>query len=181
MGFFSKLKQNFTHGGVKVKLQAPASVSTQDAAVPVTVTVSASDGVQVIKGITVEIVAESRNQAFNNAGTSTAPAEQKTVARTENTESFTLAGGESRDIQIPIVMNAGAQLESQLPEGSGMATVAHALQGLQNLSQAFDHTSYRYFVRATADVDGIALDPSDQQDIQVLGMGQTGGAVGLHL
>ncbi len=35
MGFFGKIKENLSHGGVKIQLQAPASVSMQDAVLPV--------------------------------------------------------------------------------------------------------------------------------------------------
>lgn len=176
MGFFDKIKQNFTKGGVTVKLQAPASASMQDATTPVTVTVTASSSAQTITSVAVEIIAETHNRPMNN-GNNVAEVVEKVVARAEHAEPFTLNAGESRDIPLSIVMNVGAAMQEHIAEGSGIQQVAHALQQLQNVSEALNQISYTYYVRAVADVDGVAFDPSDRQTIQITRPGQLGGAI----
>lgn len=184
MGFFSSLKKNFKHGGVKVRLQAPASVSMQDASFPVNVSVVASDSPAQVKGVKVEIIAESRNQAFNqpsSVGTSNEQFTQQTVARSDYNQPFTLNPGETKTVQVNIVMNQGKSVESQLPQGSAMAQVAHAVGQLQSLQEHLNQNSYSYYVQAVADVDGVSFDPSDRQDIQILKPGQIGAGFNIKL
>lgn len=180
MGFFGKLKQNFTHGGVDVKLQAPASASTTEASIPVTVTVSATDSPQTVNKVRAEIVAQSNNQAFNTS-TSSQGSSRRTVAQSENAQQFVVNPGQSVTVQLSIVMNAGAAIADQLPEGSGLAQIAGAIEKLQDVANVLNQDSYTYEVIATADVAGIALDPSDSAPIQILKPGQLGGAINIHL
>jgi hypothetical protein len=177
MGFFSKIKQNFTHGGVKVTLHAPASTSMQGAALPVSVDITATDASQVIKSVRVEIIAVSRNKSFNQpaGGSNTDPAyTEQIVARTENVEGFTLQPNETKTVQLNITMNAGQAITSQLPQDSALGKAVQALQTLQSVSQVLDQNSYTYYVKATADVDGIAMDPSHKLPIQIYKPGETG-------
>lgn len=182
MGFFSKLKQNFTHGGVKIDMQAPASASSQDAQLMVTVLLTAADSQAQINSTRVEIYSESHDQNFNsnNSGAS-APTTTQLVARAENTEQFTLMPGQSKSIQLNIVMNAGAAVEAQLPQGSGMAQVANAMQQLQAIGEALHANTATYYIQASADVDGVMLDPSVRRPIQILKPGQAGGAINTGL
>jgi len=180
MGFFGKLKQNFTHGGVKVKIQAPASVSMQDASVPVAVAVTAGDSPQTVSKVSVEIIAESRSQAFNQGGDANSIT-MNTVARSEDAQQFSLAPGESKTVQLAIVMNAGAAIAQQLPDDGAATQIAEGLAKLQNVAQALDPSAATYTIVAKADVQGIALDPSDKQPIQILKPGELGGAVNIRL
>ncbi|HUD11381.1 MAG TPA: hypothetical protein VMS08_03145 [Candidatus Saccharimonadia bacterium] len=103
MGLFSKIKENFNHDGVKVQLRAPASVSMQDAQLPVTVTIAATTEAVQIKNVNVEIIGESRNEAFHTptAGANTASqVTTQVVARTQNTDGFALAPGETKQVQL---------------------------------------------------------------------------------
>lgn len=187
MGFFSKIKENFTHGGVKLQLAAPASVSMQDAQLPVTVTVQAGTEQVQIDRVDVEIIAESQDQSFGQptgtSGSTTPNVTQQVVAQAGFAEPFVLAAGEVKQVPLSITMNVGASMQSQLPEGSALAGVAHALQGLQSVSEALNHHDFTYTLRATAKVDGILLGPQTQQSLQILRPGQVGGAIniGTHL
>ena len=179
MGLFSKLKQNFNHGGVKVALQAPYSVSMQDAFCPVTTTITASDAPQTINKVSAEIVAESKNQIFQqpSAAATKSGATFEVVARAENVQPFTLQVGETRTVQLNIVMNADAAMASdQEPNGGAMAQFAAMAQKLQSVSEAMNCGSYTYSIHAKADVEGIALDPGDSHNIQVLRPGEIGAA-----
>lgn len=184
MGFFNKIKDNLSHGGIKIQLQAPASVSMQDASLPVTVTLTNSTDTRTVKRVTAEIIATSRNQSFNqpgNSGVSNTQTTNETVARADNMEQFVLQPSETKTVQLNIVMNTGAAVADQLPEGSGMAQVAGALQKLQSISEALNKDSYSYDVRASADVDGIKLDPAKQQPLQILKPGEIGTALNTNL
>jgi hypothetical protein len=181
MGFLSKIKENFTHGGVKIELQAPASVSMQDAQLSANVTVTSTNDQVQINNVRVEIFAESRSQGFtSNSNASVSPTIQL-VAQAENNEQFTLPPNQSKSVPLQIVMNAGAAIGAALPEGSGMAPVAHALQELQAVGQALGAGDQTYYIQATADVDGVMLDPSTRQPIQILKPGQMGGAINIKL
>lgn len=177
MGFFGKIKQNLNRGGIKVNLQAPASASMQEANLPVTVSITNAGEQQTINSVKVEIIATSRNQSFGTPDpNSNNQVVNQTVARADNTEQFVIMPGETKTVQISLVMNAGAAAQSQLPEGSSMAQVAGALQKLQTVSEAMSGDNYSYTIRASADVEGVTLDPRKEKPIQILKPGQIGGA-----
>lgn len=179
MGFFGKLKENIKHGGIKVQLQGPASVSMNDPTVPVTVTISASDEQETIERVVVSIIAETFDRGFSSPDPNNRAGQQgqeSVMAEANDMQPFTLMPGQTKSIQLNIVMNQGAAMAAQVPEGSGMAQVAGMLQKLQSVSESMDNTSYRYFLRATAKVEGIALSPSQEQPLQILKPGEVGGA-----
>jgi len=174
MGIFSKITDNFKHGGVDVHLQAPASVSLQDASFVASVNITAKDTSQTIKHVRVEVVGEPHNQSFNTSSTGQNYI-RKVMARAEYAEPFALQAGETKTIQLNIVMNSGAAAVGQMEEQNNLAgSIAQAVQGLQTVANALNADSYTYRVEATADVDGIAFDPSDHQPIQILKPGQIG-------
>lgn len=179
MGLFGKLKENFNHGGIKVQLQAPASVSMNDATVPVTVSVTATSEQHTIERVSVTITAQSYNQAFSESGNNnnSAQNQQHTVAESDYSQPFTLASGETKTVEVNIVMNQGAAVAAQLPEGSGIAQVAGMFQKLQSVSEAMNGNSYQYFVEASAKIEGVTFGPSYQQPIQILKPGEIGGAI----
>ncbi len=180
MGLFGKIKENFNHGGVKVDLQAPASISMQDATMPVTVSITnTGDQPHTVNKVSVEIIATSRNQSFNTSSSqaSSSSPETKTVARAENVQPFIIAPSAIQSVQLSITMNTAATLQEQLPQDGAMAQVAGAIQKLQSVSNAMNQTSYTYTVQAVADVEGITFDPSsDNLPLQILKPGQIGGA-----
>lgn len=183
MGLFSKLKDNFTHGGVKVGLEAPASVSMTDSAIPVTVTVSASDKQETIDRVSALLIARSLDRGFtqptNGSLNNANQGQEITVAEANFAQQFTIMPGETKTVQLSIVMNQGAAMASQLPEDSIAAKFASALQNLQSISEVMNDTSYSYDIRVTAKVSGVVLSPSKQQPIQLRKPGQMGGAVQL--
>ncbi len=181
MGFFGKIKDNLNHGGIKLDLQAASSVSMQDAAFPVVVTLTSTSPEQhSVKRVSAEIIATNRQQSYNQpvangSGSSMPQTLAQTVARAENNEPFIIMPGETKTLQFNIVMNAGAAAEAQFEEGSAMAQVAGAFKNLQSVSAALDNTSWSYSLKASADVEGIALDPSVSHILQILKPGEMGG------
>jgi hypothetical protein len=173
MGFFSKIKSNLTHGGVKLQLQMPDKISLQDAFLPVTVNLAAGDTPATIKKVKVELIAESQDMAFSQPSGSANPPppkiQQQTVAQ---------GAGETKAVNLQITMNQGNALQSELPQGSAGASIAHALGQLQSFSESNNNANrYNYSVNATAYVDGITFEPSDSHPIQVLKPGEIGGGI----
>ncbi len=177
MGFFNKLKENFNHGGVKVQLQAPASISMNDATMPVTVTLTSSEQ-QTVSLVSVIIQGQSHNQGFTQGNSlNQSQSQQVTMARADYAQPVTLMPGESKEIPVTVTINQGAAMAAQLPQDGAMAQVAGMLQKLQSVSEIMNDDSYQYFVEARAKVEGIAFSPSVRQPLQILKPGQFGGAI----
>lgn len=176
MGFFGKIKQNLHHGGVKVQLQAPASVHMTDAVLPVTISITATDAPAQIKSVKAEIQALNQSIGFSQPmGQTTSSANNtstpQTVAQEVNAQPFTLHPGQTQTLQLNIAMNAaGAAPDS---------AVAKAIGRIQTLAETLNSSSYTYTLIASADVEGIALDPSHSQNLQILKPGQFGTAINL--
>lgn len=163
MGFFGKIKDNLKHGGVKVTMQAAQSVSKQDPNLPVTITVTnGPDQPRTIKQVSVQIDATSYNNnrssmsigVGNNYGDNDMNNSQTvTIARVDSPEGFVLQPNESKSISLSIVVNDGAPAPT-----NGI---------LGHLAGVFA-TRYDYTVAASADVEGIALDPMAQQTLQIM-------------
>lgn len=166
MGFFSKIKANFNHGGVTVRVTAPSAVAS-DQVIPVQVTLTA-DSTQTIVSVKAEIKAQMREQGIglgnsNSNGVGQSTTTSQTVAVAENREQFELLPGQPKTVELQLYMNGGAPGIAQVGEGLG------ALGSIvQSIVQNLDHVNYLYTVHASADVNGITLDPSDSQAIQVL-------------
>jgi hypothetical protein len=185
MGLFGKLKENFKHGGVSLTLQAPTSVSLQDASLPVSVTITASDEAQTIKRVSAEIIATSQTQAFSTSGIQNNAnqnnVQQHTVARIDNNESFSLAPGESRTVQLTLTMSGAAQAMSGMAGMDPNSTGAHILNTVVAGLKSADASQYSYDLKASADVDGITLDPAKSQPLQINAPGQIGGSFRINV
>lgn len=180
MSFFSKLKKSFSHGGVSIDLQAPASVAMHDASVPVAVTVTAGEQPAHINGVRAEIFEESQNQSQVN-NNSTAIMTPRSVSYAENNQPFDLAPGQSQVVNLGIIMNVGAAISTQLPKDSAAASVAHGLQQLQSFSEAMSGTSYNHYLQVSAKVEGVTFEPSKRQPIQLVKPGQIGAGFNINL
>lgn len=169
MGFFSKIKANMNHGGVKVQLLAPGSIDS-DQIIPVQITLSA-ESAQTINSVKAEIQAEQREQGASFGGGQGVGVQQtattiQTVAVVENREPFTLAAGESKIIDLQLYLSGGVAAPNPLANLSGNLGILG--QVMQSVVSTLDHVNYLYSIHASADVDGITLDPSASQSIQFL-------------
>lgn len=169
MGFFGKLKANMNHGGVKVQLSAPGSIAS-DQVIPVQVTVSAKSA-QTILSVKAEIQCERREHDATfgigqTVGTRQTGTITETIAVIENREPFTLNAGESKTIELPLYLNGGTAAQNPL---AGLSESMGVVGGiLESVASQLDHVNYLYTIHASADVDGIKLDPSTSQSIQFL-------------
>jgi len=171
MGFFGKIKQNIHHGGVQVQMQALENIHASDAELPVSVTLTAIDQPVTINSVNVRIDATSENMAFSQpSGPSNIQTNQQTiqtVAKQVNNQPFTLSPGQPQTLQLNISMSlSGTDAQNQI--AGALATAAKTLSYLRN-------TSYIYNLVASADVEGIALDPSASQRIHIKGADEASG------
>jgi hypothetical protein len=179
MGLFGKLKANMTHGGVKVHVQAPSSVPGNQV-IPVQVTITA-DSPQTIDSVKAEIKAQVREQGLNiggmgggmgvnrGVGVEDRRTNYQTVAQVESRESFTLSPGETKTVTLQLFINGSAGSGNPLGQLNNMGgALGGVLQSVVSAAQGFEHVNYVYSVHASANVQGVALDPSDKQPIQIL-------------
>jgi hypothetical protein len=174
MGFFSSLKQNLNHGGVKLTIEAPGSASTTNSdPIPVTITLVNGPEARTINSLSVAL---EREPKINNNDTAQSNV-RRDVNRTTNEQVFTLAPGETKVVQMNVVTNLAAEFEDTITQKMGTPVIAKALAGLNALSNTLGHDDYNYYVTAQADVEGIKLDPAAQRAISMNGPGQFGSTI----
>ncbi|HUY85235.1 MAG TPA: hypothetical protein VMU97_01840 [Candidatus Dormibacteraeota bacterium] len=167
MSLFGKV--GLSHGGVKVRIDAPASVHMTDASIMVTVEIH-TDEPHSVKDIMVEVYGEPV------AGSSTS-AMRKEVSNATYGTPFSMIAGETKSIQIEVPINIGGAIKNALPQNNPLSQVAGVLQKLQSVTEVMDNNQYYYYVQATVDVDGVFNKPNGRQTIQLLKPGEFGGAL----
>lgn len=177
MGLFSKLG----HGGVKVQVQAPSSIASNQV-IPVTVNIS-TDSTHTIKSVKAELQAQAREQGigvgsmgmgmnqpgFGGVGVGESRTTYQTIAQAESREPLSVGPGEVKTVNLQLYIDGSAGSSRQLggDDNSG-GGLGGALRAVANFAGSLDHVNYIYRVYASADVDGAALSPNDHQPIQVL-------------
>jgi len=123
------------------------------------------------------LVARSSKRGFVQPGNTANTPNQTTetvVAQAHYMQSFTVAPGETKTIELAITMNQGAAMQSQMSVDGALAQVAGIMQQLQSVSETMNGISYKYRIRTTAKVEGIAFSPSHELPIQLLKPGKVG-------
>ena len=178
MGFFGALKDNFTGGGVKVDLNAPAQISLTDPSVGVTVIVSARK-LATMEHMTVEIIREV--QGVSNANNAASQPGGQTIAMAEYAQPFTLGGGESKSVPIDIPLDMTAQAAAVFGNDGAGSAIIGGLSKLKALEDTLHGTTYRYQIRATVQVSGLYLQPTVNRWVEVAGAGRSGGTFTVNL
>ena len=176
MGFFSKLKADMNHGGVKLNAQVPGSVPS-DQPIPITVTIT-SDTPQTVNSVTVKLEAEEREQGvslgfgsggmnnMNQMGANERGTTYQTVAQVENRDQFTIAPGDTKTVTLQLYLNNAQTGQGQ---GGQMNPMGAALGGvLQSIAmRGFAHASFIYRVHVSADIAGVGVGPHQNLPIQI--------------
>jgi hypothetical protein len=181
MGLFGKLEENIHHGGIKVHVQAPSSVPGNQV-IPVTVTIVA-DGSQTINSVKAEIKAQIREEGISEGfgmggmngmgmnrggiGVQAGGSNYRTVAQVESREPFTISPGETKTVNFQLYLQGSGGNTNPAPGISG------ALGAIESVAQNFEHVNYLYRVEASANVQGVSLDPNDKQPIEILPPSET--------
>ncbi|MEJ0072651.1 MAG: hypothetical protein WDN27_00975 [Candidatus Saccharibacteria bacterium] len=170
MGLFSKLRANMNHGGVTVHVQAPDTVPSNQV-IPVQVTLTA-DSPQTVAGVKVELKARMKEQGMTlgrGAGVQQNATTEQTVAVAESHEPLSLSPGQPQTVSLQLFMSGNTSAMGVLGGlGNTGGALGGVLQSAMAATQAFNHLDFIYTVHAHADVEGIALDPSDKRSIQLL-------------
>lgn len=173
MGFFSSIKKNLNHGGVKVSLDAPGSASTMDASLIASVTVTATDAVAVTK-ITVKLQAHYEQRGANNE----VIPETRVISETQLNDGFQLAAGESKQFSVELPLNNGGGVGAALGVDGAAGKALNVASKLAGAFNSFGQNT-TYTLNASADVPGIALDPSASRGISINQPGQFGSTINI--
>lgn len=181
MGFFSKIKDNFNHGGVEVKVDGPATARLSDPSLTARITISSKENTQQINKVSLELRRETRNQSIGGRDTNTSAPVSETIARAEYTQPFSINPGQPLSLDLNLILNQMEAINEQLPDNDAAKGFVQGLSKLQQVTQAMNNTSYTYELYAMADVEGINLDPASTMPIQILQPGQMGGGINVRL
>jgi hypothetical protein len=160
MGFFDKLKKNLGVGGVKLQLQIPPNVVAKDSQIVGKVVVTSESPLTVSK-VTVKLVeTHTRREADANGVHKT---EINNVGQVDLTEIFQIGPGQQKiiDFTLPFLLRATAN--SQLLEMGGAAASVG-----KNLNALFGDQRITYRLEASADVEGVALGPSNTVNVNLV-------------
>jgi hypothetical protein len=172
MGLFGKLKSSM-NGGVKVHIQAPSAVPSNEV-IEVTVTVT-SESTQTISSVQAVIKAQAREQGISigngqGMGVDDSRTMEQTVAQVESRDSFTISPGETKTVTLQLYLNGGAASGSPVGQMGNMGggALGGLVETMASVAQNFEHINYIYTVYGSVDVQGHSLNPSDKQPIQIL-------------
>ncbi len=167
MGFFSKIKDNLTGGGVKVIVDAPALFADT---IPVRVKIEAS-APQTVNSIKAYL----ERETFSDDDTSNIGRKEQ-LYEVQLSGPFTIQAGQSFILEGNIMTNMADQLGNAASQGQEVPQVAQniaeAIDKFSNVFGAISSKRIDYNVVAVADVEGVAFDPSDRIDIKKQALGQ---------
>jgi hypothetical protein len=167
MGLFSKLRANVNHGGVKIQIQAPDSV-TANQVIPVTLTVTA-DSVQTVNSATVVLEAQTHEQGFGlergGMGVNEQETAYQTVAQIQNHEVFTIQPDETKTVTLELSVNGNVGTGQLGQFGTAAGGI---LQAVVSVAQRMDNVSYTYRLHASLDIQGVGMGPHADQSIQII-------------
>lgn len=169
MGIFSKLKQRL-NGGVTLQLGVPSTVA-ENQIIPVSVTVVA-DSAQTVASVKAVLKVEAKEQGMTmggGIGVQQSETMAQTIAQVQSNEPFTLAPGETKTVNLELYINGGAGVGNPMAQLSNVGgALGGVLQAVASAAQGFQHVNYLYTVHASADVEGVSIDPSAKVAIQII-------------
>ena len=168
MGFFDTIKKNLNHGGIKVHLEAVNHIRLSDIDLPVQVViVSTSDQLVQINGLSVRLY-------YDEVSKDNTSHMQNDVINIQAPEaSFSLQPAETRTFDMRLPLNA-EKVAQAAGANAAISLIAKAVDVGSSLSQMMNDANRTYYLTASADVEGISLDPSDTKMMQVLNPNEIG-------
>lgn len=170
MGFFAKIKENLTKGGVKISLDSPGSARLSDPFVPLTINVTNGETARDIKVIGVKL----EKKWIEKHGDHTSHKRDDVVTYQIPESSFTLQPNETKSFAVTLPLSASEAFSQSGQDNEAIETAAGVFDKVVSVANAMDNKDYSYSLIAWADVDGIAIDPSDRNSITLLSPGQFG-------
>ncbi|MBD3362284.1 hypothetical protein GF362_01035 [Candidatus Dojkabacteria bacterium] len=156
VGFFQKVKQWLGIGGVKVKLDVPPEVNSDDNEIKGKLLLTAKSE-QHVKSY--EIVFEEKWQYKKNGET-----KYKTIQLGKRVveEPFDIKEGEEKEIEFSCPFQFAKTMEDELKDKGGV------LGAIGSASAFVKGHKSTYWLKATVDVDKTAIDPSANKIINVV-------------
>ena len=158
MGLFDALKKNFTQGGVDVEIYTQPVISKS---VPhaIVVRIIAKDAAAQIKGVSVALERNNPQPPMGGYGYNRRNTAMRStiIAQAQSAEAFTLNMGEIRDVQLNL--SVGDNNPDNIFEKMSSA--------FDKVGEFMNSGQYTYQLVATADVEGVALDPSSKVAVQL--------------
>lgn len=171
MGFFSAIKKNLNHGGVKLTLQIPLEISAAEPSLSGQLNMVA-DQQQQINKVTVKLIRthyENINTGMQGDAQSTPIRNEYVLGSFVKEEPFMLQANMPVSLPVYIPFQASAELPASIP---GYEPVTEVLDNLQKFDNFNNNERYTYEVVAVADVEGVTLDPADRKSIELRGGNQ---------
>ena len=144
MGFFANIKRNPSHGSVKVAMLAPAQTEKGQATIHIQAIVTAAGAPQTINSVTAAIEVDDLGNPTDN--TIDHP-RTSVLARQAYAKPFQLVAEQSASLSFDIPLNPTTTGQGQAAAGG-------------------------HYIKVSANVDGIAIDPSARQHITLDGTAQ---------
>ncbi len=185
MGFFSNIKKNLNHGGVKVSIQGPNPVRLQDPTANLQVHIeNTGDTPATINTVRVTLEYDERSTNPEQVSTNRM---NVSVAAYEMKEPFVLQAKEVKQQTIVLPLTVQSAMNAAADSGVLSTEAAQTVQGAAGiLGKAMDVAQMYgqmttdkqrdYMFKIVADVEGVSFDPSATQRVQVLKPNEIGGA-----
>ena len=146
MGFFKKITQGLGIGTAKLDLQVPASIAKSSTEISGTVNITAQSD-QKVKTVKVNLVEKTTSTINNETRVTVATLFSVTVA-----EGFEMKKDEQRS--LPFTLTVDVDDSASMNVLGGTLTISASGGGPRNLE-----------LNAVADLEGVAIDPSDSQPL----------------
>ena len=156
MSFFTKIKDTLGIGGVKVMLLLPSQFPKTGGVVNGKLNLTTKSD-KTVQSCEVTLVEEYTTGRGDNK-------EEKEfeLGKYICHEGFEIKVGETKEISFELFFGLIKSNNDNLKEKGG------ALGTLGKVAAYADNEKSRYYIKATADVKGVALDPDDKREIQLV-------------
>ncbi|HQF62812.1 MAG TPA: sporulation protein [Anaerolineaceae bacterium] len=156
MSFFGKIKQGLGIGTAKVELQIPGQIPKTSTEVSGKLIITAKSA-QKVQSIKIRFVEE-----YSQGRDADKTTREYVLGTLELTEPFDLQQDERREIEFTLPFQLTLSSNQSLAEGSGV------MGALGKVAVFAKNEKSEYKVKASVDLAGVALDPSDTQDIHLV-------------
>lgn len=183
MGFFGKIKDNLTGGGVKVELKAPMFFAYDDQNIPMEVTLSSTES-RTVNKLVYKLYKDAKDNDHKDPNDFIRPLAQRTIdGPFQISPSAPVVLHHELFLKVPedstgsIQGPNGEQIPQQAQEMLGALT--NRFSEVSNLS--IDESKYDIMLNVFAEVDGIMVNPSARQKMKLSKPGEVGTGMNISL
>ena len=171
MGLFDGMKKKLNIGGVKIALKdVPVNIGFNAPNVE-GIAEFTSKSEQKVKSLTVRLYM----QDFSEPGASNVPSNNRDIASLEINQGFDIKPGESKSIPFKLAISASGFLKDAKGALGKLADnpVVDVLGKMGDAAQILQHNNKaEYYLEVTANVEGVALNPSARTEVHMNAPGE---------